>query len=105
LTVEAVIDTGFNRSLSLPSDYIAALGLPFIYMDEVVLANMTTADCSVHEATVLWDGEGRVVEVHAAEGNPLIGAALLSGFDLHISFTPGGSVTLRRANEETNAHG
>jgi predicted aspartyl protease len=48
----------------------------------------------VYEASLLWDGVERAVEVLAMEGAPLIGMALLNGFDVRLQVAEGGLVTI-----------
>ena len=36
--IEAVIDTGFNGFLTLPTALVAQLGIPFAYMGRAILA-------------------------------------------------------------------
>lgn len=76
--VEAVVDTGFNGWLSLPSNLIDQLGLPWLTRGRVTLADGAEQECDVHAATVIWDGEPRRVPVNAAETDPLAGTEALS---------------------------
>jgi len=92
--VEAVIDTGFNGSLTLPQAFIAALGLPWLCRQQAQLADGSVQVFDVHVATVEWDGQPRTVEVEAADVHPLIGMALLQGSELRIQVETGGSVTI-----------
>jgi predicted aspartyl protease len=59
--IDAVVDTGFNGSLTLPSVTIKSLGLPWRGKTEVVLANGMIDQCDIHAATVQWDGIARHV--------------------------------------------
>lgn len=61
--VEAVIDTGFNGWLSLPSNLIDQLGLPWLTRGRVTLADGSEQECDVYSATVIWDGQPRRVPV------------------------------------------
>ena len=47
-----------------------------------------------YEAEILWDGRKRPLRVLALDGDPLIGTALLKGYNLEVEFEVGGAVTL-----------
>ena len=92
--VEAVIDTGFDGSLSLSPRLVETLGLPWRRRGRAILADGTESIFDIYEATVLWDGDFRRVAVDAAECTPLIGMTLLRGYKLTISVERGGKVLL-----------
>jgi clan AA aspartic protease len=91
--IEAVVDTGFNGSLTLSPPLIATLDLPFL--GRVILADGSESLFDVHEATVIWDGQPRRVAVGAADTEPLIGMALLHGHELTVQAVEGGDVYIR----------
>jgi len=93
--IEAILDTGFNGSLTLPPAVIAALGLPWRTRGLVILANGTEDQCDIYAATVLWDGVPRNILVEAAETDPLVGMALLYGHDVHMQVVERGSVIIQ----------
>ena len=70
--IEAIIDTGFDGWLSLPSSLVA---------------------------TVDWDGEAKRVPVDEAETVPLVGMSLLEGYELIVQAQPGGNVTVRALSQ------
>ena len=43
---------------------------------------------------VTWDGSLRPIEVDSADSEPLVGTALLSGYELTIQVVAGGTVTI-----------
>ena len=92
--VEAVLDTGFNGSLTLPPAVIADLGLHWRTRGLVMLANGTEDHCDIYGATIIWDGRPRNILVEAADTDPLVGMALLYGHDLHMQVIEGGSVII-----------
>ncbi len=92
--IEAVLDTGFNGSLTLPPAIIAALGLPWRTRSLVILANGTDDLCDIYTATVIWDGRARHILVESADTDPLVGMALLYGHDVHMQVVEGGSVSI-----------
>ncbi len=95
--VNAVIDTGFNGFLTLPPILIAALGLTRLSRGRAILANGTEDIFDIYGATVLWDGQLRYVETDAVDTTPLVGMALLNGYDLHIQVMDGGRVAIQAA--------
>jgi clan AA aspartic protease len=96
ITVDAVVDTGFTDYLTLPQSAITALALPFGGTVRVSLAGQAEAGLDAYLASVLWDGVWRSVMVLAAEGEPLVGMALLYGFSLWVEVIDGGAVTIQR---------
>ena len=92
--MEAILDTGFNGSLTLPPAMIASLGLRWRSRGLVMLANGIEDYCDIHAATIIWDGRPRNILVEVADTDPLVGMALLYGHDLHIQVVEGGSVVL-----------
>jgi clan AA aspartic protease len=92
--IEAILDTGFNGSLTLPPSVIASLGLRWRTRGLVMLANGTEDYCDIYVATVIWDGSPRNILVEAADTDPLVGMALLYGHDLHMQVIEGGRVVI-----------
>ena len=90
-----MVDTGFNGFLTLPVDLVNELELPFASLGRATLADGSVVTYSVHEATVLWDGQPRHIEVDAAETTPLIGMLLLHGHGLSVQVRSGGRVVIR----------
>ena len=95
--VNAVIDTGFNGFLTLPPILITTLGLTRLSRGRAILANGTEDIFDIYGATVLWDGQPRYVETDAVDTTPLVGMALLNGYDLHIQVMDGGRVAIQAA--------
>ncbi len=94
IPVEFVVDTGFIGYLTLPSELISSLRLPFLRRITANLADDSSIHVSVHVATILWDGEIREVEVLATGRRPLLGALLMDGHELNIQYAEGGLVGL-----------
>ena len=92
--IEAILDTGFNGSVTLPPTVIVALGLSWRSRGSALLANGSEDDFDIYAGTVIWDGRPRNVLVEAADTDPLIGMALLYGYDVRIQAVDGGSVTI-----------
>jgi len=93
--VDAVLDTGFTASLTLPPAVIAGLGLPWQSVDTFTLADGSESDVDVYAAQVEWDGRLRTVLVHAADADPLLGMRLLRGYELKMLVRHRGPVTIR----------
>ena len=55
--IEAVIDTGYTASLTLPRALVAALGLRWRSVDRGTLADGSECLFDVYEAKVMWDGK------------------------------------------------
>ena len=89
-----MIDTGFNRFLTLPPTLVAELALPFIGVSRVVLANGSEETLDMHDVTVLWDGQLRDVDTFVTDATPLVGMSLLDGYALHMRVRDGGRVTI-----------
>lgn len=92
--IEAIIDTGFNRFLTLPSALVASLGLPFAALTQATLADGSVVAMEYYRATVLWNGQARDILVLMAEGEPLVGMSLLYGDELRIRVVERGLVTI-----------
>ena len=93
--VEAVVDTGFNGSLTLPLAVIVKLGLPWRSRGSAILANGSLDHFDIYTGTVIWDGVSRKILVEAADTDPLIGMRLLAGYHLGIETVAGGSVKIK----------
>jgi clan AA aspartic protease len=92
--IRAVIDTGFTGSLTLPPAIIADLELTWFTQQEGFLGDGSRRTFDVYRSTVIWDGERRVIEVNASDTAPLVGMALLEGFELRVQAYEGGTVAI-----------
>src|SRR5690348_16355713 len=79
--LEAVVDTGYTASLTLPPAMIAHLGLKWQSVGRCVLADGSECLFDVYEANVIWDGKVRRVRVDEADTVPLVGMSLLDGYE------------------------
>jgi clan AA aspartic protease len=93
-TVEAAVDTGFTDYVSLPEPTVALLGLRWLHQDQILIGNGIAFAFDVHAATIIWNGQPRVVRVMAGGPLPLVGTALLRGHDLRVRFEVGGPVEI-----------
>jgi len=96
-SVDAILDTGFTDSLTLPLSLIDDLGLPWRLREAAVLANGQSEEIDVYDATILWDGQELDILVVALEAESLIGMELLLGFDLRARIEVGGKVEIERS--------
>ncbi len=92
--IDAVIDTGFNGFLSLPSAIIATLDLPWSASDIVTLGDGSETLFDLYAATVIWDGHYREIDIAESETEPLIGMGLFYGYRLQIDAIEDGIVRL-----------
>lgn len=93
-TVTAVIDTGFNGFLTLPSDLVSALHLLFAGNRRATLGDGSVVELDLFLATLVWGGQECDVLVLQADGGPLVGMALLYGNRVLLDVVDGGSVTI-----------
>ncbi len=92
--VDAVIDTGFDGSLTLPPPLIAMLQLPWRRRGRALLADGSESVFDIHEGVVIWDSRPVRVAIDAADMVPLIGMSLLEGFELTVQVRTNGRVTI-----------
>jgi clan AA aspartic protease len=94
--IEAVIDTGYTASLSLPPALVTALGLRWKSVGRGILADGSECLFDVYVSKVVRDGEERRVLVDGADTDPLVGMALLTGYELNMQVRSRGRVTITR---------
>lgn len=94
VSVEAVIDTGFEGDLALSQPIILSLEAQLSGVDSFALADGSRLNCLVYEMTLEWNDDERVVEVLAMDGEPLLGTRLMQGLLLQVEVSEGGHVQL-----------
>ncbi len=72
------------------------MNLPFQFDFPATLADGSVVMLPVHEAHILWDNSTQRVHVLATGNRPLIGTALLDGFELTIPFRENARVSLKK---------
>lgn len=92
--VDAVVDTGFSRFLTLPPSLVAELGLAFAGARLVILADGSEVALDAYAVTVLWDGRPREIVAYAADTTPLIGMSMLESHSLYVEVESGGRVAI-----------
>ena len=94
LDVEAVLDTGFTESLTLPQALVTGLAFPRVNTDTVTLADGSIIVVDLYVGTVIWDGQARSIILHCMEGSPLIGMSLIYDCFLTMQVADGGPVSI-----------
>jgi clan AA aspartic protease len=94
--IEAVVDAGYTGWLTLPPAVISALNLRWRAFGRVILADGSVSLFDVYQAKVEWDGRARAVFVDEFDAAPLLGMALLQGWELKVQVRTRGQVTIKR---------
>ena len=93
--IEAIIDTGFNGYLTLPSRIIQNLNASYLGRGRATLADGNEGIFAIYQVALLWDNQLKQVEVEVMECAPLAGMALLENHNLQISVVAGGEVSIQ----------
>jgi clan AA aspartic protease len=96
LSVDFVVDTGFNGYLTLPVGAVGAMNLPLFSTTITILADGTRAEIPTHVATIDWHDRELLVPVLAMGTKPLLGIGLLDRCRLVVEFTEDGSIELEK---------
>ncbi len=91
-----MVDTGFDGWLTLSPILIQLLRLPWFSEGSAELADGSQSFFDVYDAMILWDRTRRQVFVSEADSIPLVGMALMQGYNLKMQIQPRGKVTLTR---------
>ena len=94
--IGAVIDTGFTGWLTLSPEVVASLGLRWHSFGRGTLADGSETVFDIHEGRVVWDGRVRRIRVYVFDAEPLVGIALMRGFELKIQVRSRGRVSIQR---------
>lgn len=97
-TQNAIVDTGFNGWLSLPSDLIAELNLQWKRRGRAILGDGSECVFNIYEAVLVWDGNLLRIPVDEADSEPLVGMSLMEGYQLMVQVFEGGRVELSKVN-------
>jgi clan AA aspartic protease len=92
--ITGIIDTGYTGFLSLPLSIIESLSLVWIMQEDGTLGDGSVCMFDTYRASVIWDGQVRMVYINASETEPLIGMGLIEGFELKLQGMAGGMVTI-----------
>src|SRR5436305_1157960 len=77
VSIEFIVDTGFDGDLSLPGSLLGHLAASFSTERIIRLADGSTLTRPYYEIQLEWDGEERIAEITVLENDPLLGAVLL----------------------------
>ena len=94
--IDAVVDSGYTGWLTLPSDVIEELELPWRTFARATLADGSVSYFDVYQAKIFWDGRLRSVIVDEFNATPLVGMALMQGFELRMQIKGRGKLTIKR---------
>ena len=92
--VGTIIDTGFDGFLSLPSEIIIHLELPWRTSNIATLGDGSKTLFDFCTGTVTWDGQYRTIDIAESETEPLLGLAILHGYRLQVDHVEGGTVKI-----------
>lgn len=92
--IVAVVDTGFDGFLTLPPAVVSDLNLAWRMCGRAMLADGSEILVDIFETTVIWNGSPCRIVVDSSDTVPLIGMALLKGYELTIQVFDGGTVTI-----------
>ena len=95
MEIDAVVDTGYSGSLTLPTSVATDLGLAHQGIDLALLADGSEVELQVYDVTVTWDGIALDIQAIAADNVPLLGMSLLEGHDLSVQVRDGGRVLIQ----------
>lgn len=92
--IRAIVDTGFNGHLSLPSKMISELDLAWRQLARASLADGSKILFNLFDGAVVWNRRIRDIPIDEAEAPPLVGMALMSGCELVVEVRTGGKVSI-----------
>jgi clan AA aspartic protease len=91
---DAMIDTGYNGTLTLPPNVIASLGLRWHRAGRAILADGSESQFNVYRGTILWDGQPITISIDEMDADPLVGMSLMYGYELTLPVLDGATFTL-----------
>jgi clan AA aspartic protease len=94
--IDAIIDSGYSGTLTLPPALITELELLWQSKDLAILADGSRCEFQVYMGTLIWDGKSRKILVDEADTESLVGMKLLKGHELRMQVRPRGKVTIKR---------
>ena len=94
VSVQAVVDTGFNGFLTLPINVLNALDASSAGTRRAELGDGNLVELDVYVVKVKWHDENRDVLGLQTEATPLVGMSLLWGSRVGFDAQDGGAVTI-----------
>lgn len=92
LSVEFIVDTGFDGELALPGFLLRELDVAYVGDHPILLADGTERARPAYRTRLDWQGRLRSTEIMLLEGVPLLGVQLLAQNHLQVEMTDGGEV-------------
>ena len=92
--VEALLDTGFDGALSLPSDYVETLQLPLMTERVVTLGDGSSVNVKVHVGFVRIASQWYRCAVLATGDIPTVGMHLMQGLKVCFEATEDGEIEI-----------
>lgn len=92
--MDALVDSGFTSSLTVPVSAATALSLVRQSVGTATLGDGSVRQFDVYAAEVEWDGAWRPVLAWGVGNESLLGMGLLAGHQLRIEVKPGGVVEI-----------
>jgi len=92
--VDAVVDTGFTASLTLPASVASSMNLVQQSVAGAILADGSVRQLDIFEAEINWEDEWRPILVTVVGNEVLLGMRLLEDHELRIEAVPGGVVEI-----------
>lgn len=96
ITVEFIVDTGFDGELAIPPSLLTRIDAIYVTDRVVRLANGAKYAQGSYLVDLDWDDDARPTEILEIDGVPLLGTELLAGFQIHIEMMDGGEVVIER---------
>lgn len=93
--IPVLLSTGFGEALLLPTQDVAALGLPQTGERIVTFPDGSQIEATVHPAKILLAGEVQDVELLSGGVEPRMGLRLLEGYRISMRFVEGGAIEYR----------
>ncbi len=98
-SLEATVDTGYDGFLTLPKSIVEELDLSYLGPARAALGDGNEVRMDVFVAAVQWEGGPRDVLVLEAEGEVLVGMAMLVGSRLTMDVEEDGVVSIQSLAE------
>ncbi len=93
--INAIVDTGFDDFLALPTHLVQRLGLVWASRISMHVATSELAQFDTYAATILWLGNRLSIRVVQTQSEILVGIRLLRESQLTAQFWEGGSVSVQ----------
>ena len=94
MSLDAILDTGFEGYITLPPEVVNRLGLAALAPSTYELADGQSVQFNTYLATVSWYDRPRMVLALESNGVPLLGAAMLWDSRVILDMEEGGGVII-----------